>query len=215
MKKLIIIIAFLSIIIGNTYASNTKINNINPIDTNKSFKIDNYWLTPDSAFDFNSLGDATGDTLDLVTCSDYVYSPFGEMTNKKQLKKSLLNNFDIKDRTDKLVNGVFEFQILKLNTSKLILFFDDDEEATRESYIYKGEIYDKEVKFLYNISIGMNKKDFILKFFETFPDELLGKFNVIRFQTCVYGTYHVYTFKENILNSVIFQCIGCTWNLDY
>jgi hypothetical protein len=215
MIRLFLIINFAILSVGCANSNNRGLKIVVPSDTTKSFMIGDFWLTPKSSFDFNSVGNAIGDTLDLVTCSDYVYFPFGKINNKTELKTSLLNNFKIIDRSDSLVNGFFEFQILNLNSNKLILFFDDDPEATISSYIFKGEINDKSAKFINNVTIGMNKKDFLNEFFDSFPDELIDKYNVIILESCVTGTNHVYTFKDNKLKSIRFDCIECTWNLDY
>ena len=52
-----------------------------PADTATSFRIGASWATPKKSFDFNTLGQSSGDTLHLVTCSDYVYFPFGKLTD--------------------------------------------------------------------------------------------------------------------------------------
>lgn len=209
------ILSFTLLIIGCSNLANQRLQIVVPNDTTKSFKIGDFWLTPKPSFEFNSLGKAKGDTLDLVTCSDYVYFPFGKINNKNELKNSLLKDFNTVDRIDSLDNGFFEFQILKNNSSRLILFFDKDPEAVISSYIFKGEIYDKNVQFVNKVAIGMSKKDFVNEFFDVFPNELIDKYNVIILESCVTGLIHVYTFTNNQLNSIRYDCVECSWNLDY
>jgi hypothetical protein len=210
-----LIICFTILLVGCANSTNQGLKIVVPNDTTKSFKIGDFWLTPKTSFDFNSVGKSKGDTLELVTCSDYVYFPFGKINSKKELKTSLLKDFSTVDRIDSLDNGVFEFQILKFNSSKLILFFDNDPEATISSYIIKGEINDKDVRFRNNLTIGISKKDFINEFFDLFPKELIDKYNVIVFESCVTGLNHVYTFEDKKLNSIRFDCVECSWKLDY
>ena len=52
-------------------------------------------MTPKLTFDFNSVLKSSGDTIDIVTCGEYVYFPFGHLKDKKDLKESLLKNFNI------------------------------------------------------------------------------------------------------------------------
>jgi hypothetical protein len=210
-----LILSFAFLVIGCSNSTNQRLKIVVPSDTTKSFRIGDYWLTPKPSFDFNSVGIANGDTLDLVTCSDYVYFPFGKINNKNELKGSLLKNLNAISRTDSLDNGIFEFQILKTNSSKLILFFDNDPEATISSYIIKGEINEKNIRFVNNVTIGMSQNDFVIEFFDLFPNELIDKYNVIVLESCVSGLKHIYTFMDKRLNSIRFECVECSWNLDY
>ena len=199
MTKLFLILYFVILLGGCANSTNQGLKIVVPSDTTKSFRIGDFWLTPKPSFDFNSVGKAKGDTFDLVTCSDYVYFPFGKINNKTELKSSILKDFNVINRTDSLDNGIFEFQILNNNSSKLILFFDNDPEATISSYIFKVEINDKNVRFVNKVAIGMNIKDFINEFFDLFPDELIDRYNVIVLESCVSGLNHVYTFKDKKL----------------
>jgi hypothetical protein len=215
MNRFLLIILLLILFIECKNSTKQVTINEPAIDTTRSFKINSIWVTPKHTLEFNALIKAAKDTLELSICSEFVYSPFGIIKNKNELKNSNLKNFEIKDRIDTLVDGISEIQILNLKSSKIILFFDDDPEAVKSSYIVKGEIFDKDVTINDSISIGMAKKNFINTFFDSFPNQLLDKFNVIVLETCVTGTNHVYDFKNDILTSVRFDCIECDWNLDY
>jgi hypothetical protein len=215
MTRLFLILYFLVLLSGCVNSTTQGLKIVVSSDTTKSFRISDFWFTPKSSFEFNSVGNAKNDTLDLVTCSDYVYFPFGKIKNKTELKTSILKDFNIVNKTDSLDSGIFELQILKINSSKLILFFDNDPEATISSYIIKGEINDKNVRFVNKVAIGMSKKDFINEFFDLFPNELIDKYNVIILESCVSGLNHVYTFKDKKLTSIRFDCVECSWRLDY
>jgi len=196
----------------NLTAQTTTTNS--PSDTSKSFKVDNYWVTPYKSFEFNSLLSFSNDTLDIVTCAEYVYSPFGLIANKSDINKSLLKNFKVINRVDKMDIGKVEFQLLTLNSSRLILYFDNDPNASKHSYIIKGEIKDPEVNFADSIKVGISIDNFYKAFFDNYPKELLTRFKVIVFESCVQDIKHVYTFENNKLTSVVFVT-DTYWNVKY
>ncbi len=175
------------------------------IDTTKSFKIEDNWVTPKQNFDFISVQKLSSDTLDLVSCGEYVYSPFGLLKNKYDLKNSLLKNFNISESVDSTDAGITEFQNLKIKSSSLTLFFDNDSEGVKRSYVFLGEIKDSEVNFFENVKIGMSIYDFHKTFFNDFPKELKNKFKVIIFHSCVLDIDHIYSFQDNKLSSVKFN----------
>jgi len=172
-------------------------------NSNDSIQIGSNILVAKISFEFNSLINATGDTLKLATCAEFAYSPFGLLKNKKDVQKSDLKNFKVSNKIQKLDGQNFEFQILTLKSSRLILFFDKDQE-TKGSYVFKGEIRDSQVNFTNGIKIGMTKEEFLLKFFDIFPASLVKRYNVIVFESCVNAITHVYSFENNKLISVKF-----------
>jgi hypothetical protein len=185
----------------------------NPVDTTKSFKIDNDWVTPKSTFDLSSLSKSS-DTLSIIICDEYVYSPFGLIKDKSDLQTSLLKNFSITNRVDSMDIGPIEFQILKLNSSRLILFFDHDPEAVKHSSIFKGEIKDSNVNFSNNTKIGMDKDNFYKIFFDNFPTVIQDKFKVVVFESCIQNIKHYYNFENNKLTSVKFVT-DSYWTVNY
>ncbi|UOK42140.1 MULTISPECIES: hypothetical protein [Flavobacterium] len=185
----------------------------NSVDTTKSFKVYNYWVKPKKSFDFNSLGKSSGDTLHLVTCSDYVYFPFGKLTDKSSLTTSLLKDFTITNfQRDTFTNTNItppffqwsESLDLKLANNKLNIFLDNDLEASIHGYIRGGQIVDSKVVFSDNIKVGMSVEDFYKTFFDYFPTELNKKYNVVEFESCVTDVTHIYTFENGQLSSVKF-----------
>jgi|WetSurMetagenome_2_1015567.scaffolds.fasta_scaffold438783_1 hypothetical protein len=217
MKQLIlttITLTFLLISYSNFKGIKIQQNSSFKIDTLNSIRIGNNWFTPKKSFELNSLTDSKSDTLILVTCAEYVYSPFGKISNKSELSSSNLKNFHSIDRIEKMENGDFEFQKLSLNSSHIILFFDNDPESSKSSYVFKGEIFDSQVRFDNNLKIGMNKMDFINTFFDYFPANLLNDYNTIVFKSCVVDITHIYTFKNDKLESVKFVS-DSYWIVDY
>lgn len=195
-----------------------------PADTTHSFKIGNYWVTPKKSFDFNSLGQSSGDTLHLVTCSQNVYFPFGKLTDKSSLKTSLLKDFTIINFNRDTFTNInispdflqwSELVELKLGDNKLNLFLDNDPEASMHGYIRGGQIVDSNVIFSDNMKIGISVVDFYKIFFDYFPADLNNKYKVVEFESCVADVTHIYTFVNRQLNSVKFISeVPCSLLLD-
>jgi hypothetical protein len=184
------------------------------IDTLISVKLQNNWITPKTSFDFNSFIDFKGDTLGIATCAEYVYSPFGLINNKTELKSSKLSGFACIDKVEKMENGEFEFQKLSLGSNRIILFFDNDTEASKSSYIFKGEVFDNNVVLDNDVKIGMSKKEFIDKFFDYFPEKLTNRYQIIVFESCVQDIRHTYKFSNDRLESIKFDS-DTYWTVDY
>lgn len=184
------------------------------IDTLNSVKLGNDWITPKTMFDFNSFSDFQGDTLGIVTCAEYVYSPFGLIHNKSGLKSSKLSNFVCIDKIEKMESGEFEFQKLSLDSNRIILFFDNDPESSKSSYVFKGEIFDNKVVFDNNVKIGMTKKAFIDTFFDYFPENMISRYHTMVFESCVQDIRHTYTFKNDKLETVKFDS-DSYWKVNY
>jgi len=213
----IVLFFLIFIISGNcTFIKNSKSDNTIHLDTTKSVKIADLWITPNLSFEFISLGICNLDTLDFIGCSDYLYYPFGKLKERQDLKSSVLKEFEIyesKKDTSTITdeegkNGYFVWQErlkLKYGSNTLNLFFDDGNEGEKHSYITNGEIISKDIVFINGVRIGMNFDDFCSKFFDSFPKELHNKYEVITFETCTDGLRHIYTFKNNILISIEFR----------
>jgi len=200
---------------SNRADKDSKLNSA--LDTTKSFKVHNLWATPKQSFDLNSLGKSSGDTLHLVTCSEYVYFPFGKLTNKSSLKTSLLKGFNITNcKLDTFTNIMLpndpnddihqwsESIELRLGVNNLSLFLDNDPEASIHGYIRGGQINDSNVIFLGNIKVGMSLQDFYKSFFDSFPNELSAKYKVVELESCVTDVTHIYSFDNGRLSTVKF-----------
>lgn len=184
------------------------------IDTTKAIKIGDYWAMPKKEFDFVSMIEGKGDTLTLLMCGDYPYFPFGQLTDKSRIKESLLKNFAVKARVDTIQGDPVEFQILKLKSSRLILFINDDPFGEKSSYIMKGDINDNDVSFVNGIQIGISKETFITTFFDKFSSELMSEYNIIAFETCVQDLRHTYVFDGDRLRYVNFKSHSY-WKVNY
>jgi hypothetical protein len=216
------------LLLATFFCMTTAYNQLNPngskdklLDTSISFKLDNYWATPKTSFNFNSLGKPSTDTLHLVTCADYVYFPFGKLNDKSQLKTSLLKDFNIiSSQLDTFTHPMSpddasddfllwsESVELELGTNTLSLFLDNDPNASTHSYLSGGQILDNKVVFQKNIKVGMSIEDFYEKFFVNFPNELHHTYKVIKLESCVSDLTHLYTFDKGQLRSVKFMSIS-------
>ena len=210
----------LTVLLAVTSCSNPtgyKSTTNNPVNTANSFKVGSYWLTPKKSFDFNSVGKSSIDTLHLVTCSSYIYFPFGKLTDKSSLNASLLKNFNIiSSKLDTFTNIMMpsdtsdnfkqwsETIELELGPNKLSLFLDNDPESSKHGYIRGGQIMDSKVLFLNDIKVGMGIEAFCKKFFDYFPTALSKKFKVVKLESCVADVTHISTFNNGLLRSVIF-----------
>lgn len=186
-----------------------------PVDTANSFKVQGTWITLMPKFEFNSLDRFSNDTLSLAICGNYVYSPFGTIDDSLKIQKSSLSNFEKTNRVDTSTPDRMIVQSLKFKSSKLLLFFDKDPEASTHSYVIKGEIYDPEVRFSDGIRVGMAKTAFFKTFFSNFPETISKQTNVFCLESCIMGIRHIYTFTDDKLTSVRFECVDCTWKVDY
>ena len=173
------------------------------IDTSQSFKINGTWATPKKTIKFDTLI-KDNDSLHLVVCGEYVYSPFGILDDKSDFKKSALKNFKIAEKTAKDGDETFAVQSLNHNSSKVIFFFDHDPEASKHSSIVKGEINDRDVLFANGVHVGMSTGNFYNSFFDYFPDELKDKYKFFVLESCAEGIKHIYTFETGQLKSVKF-----------
>lgn len=178
------------------------------------FKIQGITVELKPEFGFNAVDRISKDTLAIAVCGAYAYYPFGKIKDSHKIGQSLLKNFKVNNKIDMSDGTKTVVQSLKLKSSKLLLFFNKDPE-TADSYIIKGEIYDPEVQFIDGIRIGMGKADFFKAFFKSFSGKLQQKFNVICMESCVDAIRHIYTFKNDKLMSVKFECVECSWKIDY
>jgi len=193
-------------------SSNESLTTFVPADTTNSFKIENFWLTPKKSFELNVVKYSV-DTLTLVTCSEYVYFPFGKLTNKLSIETSLLKDFNVVEiQRDTFTNTnlnppVFqwtEFLKLRLDDDSLNIILDNDPEASKHGYIQKGTITSDKVVFTNKIKIGMAAVNFYSLFFDKFPIELRKKIKTIQLESCVTDIIHIYNFDDGQLISVTF-----------
>lgn len=202
MRSSVFVFFIIAIVSCNRFNTKSPIKNT-VIDTLKSFKVGSSWITPKKFFDYNTVVKLTGDTLDIVGCGEYIYSPFGAINKKSDLERSILKKFVIGTRID-TSNQHYVYQVITHKSSKLKFFFYDEKETSKASFITEGEILDADVPFALDIAVEMKQKDFVHVFFDHFPEELVMKFKVIVFESCVESIKHIYTFENGELKSVRF-----------
>jgi len=163
-------------------------------------------------FEITSAVERSPDTLVVVTCAAYVFYPFGQLKSSSELQTSPLRHIHIRRFQKVQKDGVFQYYMLQFHSSHLILFFDDDKEAERSSYIMNGEIADSHVGFAKRVRIGMTKEEFASVFFVSMPTDRLVSYNAVEFESCVEGIRHIYEFEHNRLKRVRFQSVGSIWH---
>ncbi|RZJ65530.1 MAG: hypothetical protein EOO50_13365 [Flavobacterium sp.] len=78
-------------------------------------------IKPKKYFDLHSTI-KNGDTLSFVTCSEFVYSPFGDLKSKASVESGLLKRFSVTNRIDTVDIGPVEFQTLTSGNSHLLIY---------------------------------------------------------------------------------------------
>lgn len=178
-----------------------------------TINIEGFKIIPLKAFDYNGNLVIKEDTLFLVTCCNFVFYPFGKLTNKHSLKKSIFKNWTIKKykresfKNTNLAPPVwefFEYVQVTFGKNRLSFFFDNDPEASTHGYISKGEIWDNKVELLQHIKVGMDINTFCSKFFVNYPPELYKRFRVISFISCISDITQHFTFKNEKLSNIKF-----------
>ena len=183
-----------------------------PVDTSNAYIVEKFWVRPKSAFELHSIPQHHLDTLHLVSCADFVYFPFGKLTDSASLSSSLIKEFKITSfKRDTFTNTNVhpamqwnETLYLTLNKNRLQLFLDNDPEASTHGYIQTGQIVDDKVTLVNNIRVGMGAGEFYGQFFEKFPADLINKYKVVKLESCVLDITHVYHFSDGRLKSIQF-----------
>ena len=169
----------------------------------KSQDLESLRINPKKDFEFNSLIKSQNDTLEIVTCADYVLFPFGRFDNIDQIKAGLLSGFKIKSqRTD---DSVYFYYDLVQTSNRLLISIDKDSEASAHSNIVNGLIIESNVKTINNITIGMTIDTFLDLHFKSYPTETKVKFKTIIFDYCVQGIKHIYKFDNSKLISIEYK----------
>ncbi len=213
MKKInILLVLFNGLLLSSCSSENKQTEIINEIDSSKYVIIAKERVIPKEVFQFITSNKSDGDTLDIVSCSKYVYYPFGKINKEEDLKSSLLKKFSVVSHQQ---NETLYFYELKHEQNKLFLHFDNDTDAAQGSYIIKGSLYDSSIVSSNGIKVGMNSVDFYKTFFRSFSDKLKKKYKVVVIESCVIGLKHIYTFEGNKIISIKFECVDCDWDIDY
>jgi hypothetical protein len=168
-------------------------------------------IRPISGFEFDAAETRSPDTVHVVSCDDFLFSPFGHMKSARDLRRGILRNLKFHSTRKRQPNGIFEYQYLQSATSRLILYFNTDIEAQRSSYVMRGQIRDSTIQLAKHIRLGMTKQEFVNTFFLRFPLDQLDRARVFVFETCLDDVRHFYFFDHNRLNKILFDNPGSFW----
>ena len=177
------------------------------------FANDSLKVVPKKSFDMLQIKTDSVNFLEIITCGNYVYFPFGYNQKREESVLQVLNHF-----SDSIVNypyadTVLRFHSLKYRSSHLLLFFDNDPEAEVSSYILKGQVLDKSIPLVNGIHIGMTIESFLKKFFNRFPNRWATNLDTIVFDSCVEGIKHIYRFSNHRLVQVRFEPVGIVFKI--
>lgn len=168
-------------------------------------------VPPLDGFDLYSIVALPPDTIYIVSCDDFLFSPFGEMTSKRDLKDSPLKGFKVRSVRTRQRNGIFEMQYLQFGSSELVFFFDENPEGQRGSYVMRGDIQDSSVLLGRHVRVGMAKRQFVDSFFASFPVSELARSRIFVLDTCLGDVRHVYTFESDRLVRIRFEQPDTYW----
>ena len=158
----------------------------------------------DSLIDLETIEDyiIVGDTLKIVSTSDFLYYPFGRYRDKnllnerfKSLEKSIDRQVDLKIKSS-------EAPILvkfSMNDSYIKFFYDKE---NKQFEIVSAKIFSS--KILMNNQLGVNipKTNFMSKFsYDTALPET-SNVSVIELISGLDGVWHYYTFENDTLKSI-------------
>lgn len=172
---------------------------------------DSVWVSVRSPFEISETDFSDRDTLKIVTCADYVHYPFGKLSSGEELKQlSFIPKVILSQKDIVQDNGTFRYHFIVAKQSKIVMFFDWDDESSTTSYVCKGEILDKEITLSQGIRIGMNIKEFMDIFFIKYSPSILF-YKVVLFIPCVAGTEHRYIFDRGTLEKIVFIRPYSSW----
>jgi hypothetical protein len=168
-------------------------------------------IPPANGFEFEFVETRAPDTVYVVSCDEFLFSPFGVMKSKRDLRRSTLRDLTFNSIRRSQSDGTFEYEYLHSHTSRLILFFDTDTEGERSSYIMQGEIRDSTIRLAKHVRLGMTKQEFVDSFFLAFPLNELYRARVFVFDTCLGDVRHFYVFEQNKLVRILFDNPESIW----
>lgn len=148
------------------------------------------------------------DTLIFYSEHEFSKYPMGVYKNLEAIKlsnnKIVIKNIEYyfePDSNEIQNTGLYE---ISLNSNKLLLW-DGNKYSFKGFLIVSGKITDNSILFTNNISVGMNKHEFLNVFFKFVPNIVKNKITVVEIVSSVDQLWQYYTFQNNILISITFD----------
>jgi hypothetical protein len=148
-------------------------------------------------FDVHSI-ELLQDTILILSTNEILFYPFGEFTNFKKFQEQYLKKVkepNIDYTKSKSGSNVINIQ----NENNFLRLIETKEKRKgmqpRLEIVY-ADINDADFVFVNGISVGMNKKGFLLKIFSIVPEDL-EKISVIKIASAVDFIEYYYTFSED------------------
>lgn len=143
-----------------------------------------------------------GDTLRIVSTSNFLYYPFGCHTGADEF----LERYPFMKKTEEQdhFNGDTSASIISLYrfsfNNSYVKFLHDTEKNRME--LVGARITDKKISLVNQVNIGIAKTDFICRFTNKIKPEQIKNVTVIEFISGVLGIWHYYCFENDILTSI-------------
>ena len=156
-------------------------------------------------FEFHSISKNSNDTLEIVTCGETVYFPFGKLKPPLDLSRSLLKEFKQSESTyieEPLT--IWKYK-LNLKESWLDLYFDNNQEGAIASYVIGGKIINKNIRFENGISVGLTRKELFEKILKKYDVALFNKLKTVTFIPCVDGVKQIIRINDKKIIEISFK----------
>jgi hypothetical protein len=142
-----------------------------------------------------------GDTLMFVSPDDFFYYPFGKYSNVKTfaIGNQIWGTPRIKIYTEPNKTKVYIFA--HRNSSLLVLRNPD----TGLIELFNSRIFDKDIRFVRPINVGMGQLNFLQIFFKDINQSSIRGIKVVKVESTIEGIWNRYFFTNGRLEHVTFD----------
>lgn len=149
-------------------------------------------------FDFDIVEfNIIGDTLKIVSTSDFLYYPFGVFKNEKEFSNQYLFMSEAVDCI-----GLYRLFRFSYKESSAKFWFNEE---TGRLELVSAKVIDNSVVLNNEVKIGISKSDFIELFTKEIKYEQIKEVKVIELISGVLGCWHYYNFENEVLTSFYFN----------
>lgn len=210
--KIYILILSLFVFIGGCRQASQKGDQINmtnasSIDSMKTYRgindIDTFTINDFELYNTH----IKGDSLEIDGSSTFIFLPFGEFNNVSSFSAKYKNLKFEASSSSVYEDASYTIDLFRFSSKNSYVKFlldrvsDLAEDPTERLEIVYAKIVDDEIPLAYNIKVGMTRVEFLKKITTKIDSLNLESINV--YELMVDGIWHYYTFKNDILTSII------------
>lgn len=143
-----------------------------------------------------------GDTLKIISTSDFLYYPFGHYRVEKKLNerfKLMEKSIDMENGLKKRANKAPCLTEFSLNKSVIKFFYDKEK---KQFELVFASIISPDIFLNHQLGVNISKTDFMNKFSTDMELPDLSKVSVIELVSGLEGVWHYYTFEKGLLKSI-------------